>query len=201
MSFFSRTPFRKRYSDEVLLKGLQSMPSRWQSKIYNQFKEDLKSYCKYKFKFEEALFEAAYNDTLMAFYTKVAEGQFVKKSKLTTYLISVFHNKYIDQTRHFNSKVSNNSDAIDPVLNLSDTSRNILQQYLFKERLEKLRELLKQVGKNCLEVIELHAMGFQYKEIAEQLGLKNANTAKSRRRNCMVKVYQLIDDKNMFYGF
>lgn len=192
---------QRNYSDDELIKGLQEKPDKWKRIIYKYFKKDLRNYCKSRMKYEEVLFEGAYDDVMMDFYKKVADGKYEKRSKLTTFLIKVFHRKYTDNYRKHYKKISLYSDEVSEAFELKDEAQKVFQHFMSKENLQLLAKLLNEVGKNCYEIIKKHAEGFDDIEIASMFGLKNAKTVKSRRYQCRKKLFNYLSDNNLLYEF
>ena len=181
---------KRKYSDERLVAGLKSRLEKWNDRTYWQFKSRMKGHCNNYFQhFDPTFFENAYDDAFMAFLQKVRQEDFQLTSQLFTFFTSIFNYKYLDQQR----LKKRNFDELND-LNIHQSKPfmpNILEQLISKEHLAQTTELLKKIGKNCLEIILLHFSDQRpYKEIAELLQLKNADVVKKRKYTCMSKLYK-----------
>lgn len=182
--------FKKKYTDESLILGIQSEAENWQNRTYWQFKSRMKGHCNNYFQqFDSTFFETAYDDAFMAVLNKVRQKDFELTSQLFTFFTSIFNYKYLDQQR----KKKHNFDELDHI-KIKQFEASVLDHLISKEHLSQTKELLKKTGKNCFEIILLHfSEQRSYKEIAKILHLKNADVVKKRKYTCMSKLYKQFE--------
>jgi RNA polymerase sigma factor (sigma-70 family) len=134
----------------------------------------------------------AYSDAILALVRHVANGDFKGESKLSTYLNGIFFRKCVDQIR---KKTTHWED--DTVLNnLEDESPNPAHLLETASEMKKLKGLMGRLSNNCQRILMLrYYWGYDnMEEIAEKLGLKNANTAGSLRHRCMKQLMHIVNE-------
>ncbi len=133
----------------------------------------------------------AYSDTILSAIPKIIDGSFEGRSSLKTWLYQIFHNKCVDLLR----KKTTNKNSVhqtvsisDMFLQLSDNARSVVQQIIDKTDMDVLREKMKALGENCLQLLLNWADGYSDKEIAAQMKYKTADVVKTSRLRCMEKL-------------
>ncbi|MFK7972415.1 MAG: RNA polymerase sigma factor [Bacteroidia bacterium] len=138
---------------------------------------------------EEEAFDA-YSDTIIAIVKQVSAGEFEEKSKLSTYLQTIFFRRCVDQVR----KKSTNPVMEPEPPDSKDLSPNAEARTITREEVLRLKRFMEQLSGNCKELLMLrYYWGYEdMGEIAEKIGIKNANTAGSLRHRCMKKLMDII---------
>lgn len=147
---------------------------------------------KFNITLEEAI--SAYDDAILGLMIQVNKKQFQERAKLSSYLYQIFRNKCIDQHKKNQKRLEIAWEEAFP--NLTDKSVHFLQEIIGKESWDIASNLIKQLGEKCRQILMLAAEGYRPAEIAQQLGLKNAQTAKSRKYKCVKRFRQLIEKQN-----
>ncbi|PYI90083.1 MAG: RNA polymerase subunit sigma-24 [Verrucomicrobia bacterium] len=142
---------------------------------------------------EEEAFDV-YSDAILSAIEKISNGSFQRRSSLKTWVYQIFHNKYVDFIR----KKSTNRSSIhrtlsisDPMFEVADTSKTIIQELMDKTDWKLLREKLNQIGDNCRQMLLLWADGYSDKEIALAMEYKTSDVVKTSRLRCLEKLKQL----------
>jgi RNA polymerase sigma factor (sigma-70 family) len=144
---------------------------------------------------EERVFDA-YHDTFMVVLNDIRKQKFRGESTLKTYFSRIFNNKCIDYFRKnttTKSRVHTWTDDLEKVSN-HEAGQNI-QKYLEQtELLDDLKAELRKLGAACQQIILDYAFGYSFAEIAVRLtpAMKNAQTVKSKKSQCMKKLMQQI---------
>lgn len=138
---------------------------------------------------QEEAFDA-YSDSILALVRQVGRGDFKGESKLSTYLNGIFFRKCVDQLRK-KTTYSLNDDSIPDVV---DTAPDPGQQLETLSELKNLKQLMQKLSESCQQILMLrYYWGYEnMEEIAEKLGLKNANTAGSLRHRCMKQLMRIV---------
>lgn len=138
---------------------------------------------------EDEAFDA-YSDTILAVVKQVGAGDFNEKSKLSTYLQTIFFRRCVDQVR----KKSTNPVMLTEIPDMKDGSRNAEEQAVNHDELKALKAYMQSLSENCRKILMLrYYWGYEdMDEIAKKLGLKNANTAGSLRHRCMKQLMTII---------
>jgi len=144
---------------------------------------------------EENAFDA-YHDTFMVVLNDIRKQKFRGDSTLKTYFSRIFNNKCIDYFRKSTTnknRVHTWTDDLEKVAN-REAGQNI-QKYLEQtELLNDLKVELKKLGTTCKQIILDYAFGYSFAEIAVRLtpAMKNAQTVKSKKSQCMKKLLEQI---------
>jgi RNA polymerase sigma factor (sigma-70 family) len=129
----------------------------------------------------------AYTDAIIDFKEQVRKGQFLQKSKCSTYLFSIFNNKCIDILR----KKTTHTIINDLPENLKDQSPDIVQMLTMTVEKTYLDNLMALLGSKCREILMDWNDGFSMDEIAKRNDLLNANVARSKRYTCLQQLLAL----------
>jgi RNA polymerase sigma factor (sigma-70 family) len=129
----------------------------------------------------------AYTDAIIDFKEQVRKGQFLQKSKCSTYLYSIFNYKCIDILR----KKTTHTIINDLPENLKDQSPDIVQMLTMTVEKTYLDNLMALLGSKCREILMDWNDGFSMDEIAERNDLLNANVARSKRYTCLQQLLAL----------
>ena len=133
-----------------------------------------------------------YLDSLMAFVKAVEKGAFKGKSKIVTYLYSIYDNRCKNKVRD-RKRADSRASWVDEMPVLPDKARNMLQTMIAQEELDSLGELLAKLGGKCREILILYRYhGYNMEEIAQKLGFKSAQAVSTSKYRCMEKLKSLI---------
>ena len=147
---------------------------------------------KYKLQEEDAF--DAYADSILAAIQKIRDASFEGRSSLKTWLFQIFQNKCVDLLRKktTNKNSVHQTAAIPEMLyQLSDASKNIIQQMMARADTELLKKKLDELGDKCRELLLFSADGYSDKDLAIQLVYKSADVVKTTRLRCLQKLRQL----------
>jgi len=142
---------------------------------------------------EEEAFDA-YADSVLAAIRRITDGSFEGRSSLKTWLYQIFQHKCVDllrkKTTNKNS-IHQTADISDMLYQLSDASKNIIQQMMEQTDIELLKKRLHELGAKCRDLLLLSAEGYSDKKLATELVYKTADVVKTTRLRCLQKLRQL----------
>lgn len=123
-----------------------------------------------------------FQDALVVFWEKVVSEKLVLTSKISTYLFSICQNlwrKELDRkTRHAGELTVDKPDNFDPDK---------------QERIDAMRKCLQMLGESCRQILMLYYFDdLSMQEIAQQMGLANADTAKTKKYKCKQELDNLV---------
>ena len=138
----------------------------------------------------------AYTDAVMAVIDKISGGRFRQENKISTLLHQIFFNKCVDVFRkHANTPAK--ADLEEAIGWLPDRAMDMLKQLQVEEEMEALRDLMAKLGESCRNILwDALYYGFRPAEIAEKLGLKNAETVLSQKSRCLKKLRAMAAKMN-----
>lgn len=183
-------------SDREIIDALQQSGPERRLAEEKLFKEYVYFIHKATYKYslpEEDAFDA-YSDTILSAIQTIARRDFEERSSLKTWLSRIFHNKCVDLVRKRTTNkysVHQTSAVTDYMLEFSDTAKTVVQKLVDRADLDVLREKLDQLGTNCRQMLLLSADGFTDQQIAQELGYKTADVAKTSRLRCLEKLKHL----------
>ncbi|MFK7969459.1 MAG: RNA polymerase sigma factor [Bacteroidia bacterium] len=138
----------------------------------------------------------AYTDAFMALVDKVAKGDFRQENKLSTLLHQIFFNKCVDVFRK-NANKQEMTELLPEIPNMPDRAQDIVKRIAISQDMDKLKAFMSHLGKTCQEVLWSSLYdGFRPAEIAEQLGMKNAETVLSQKSRCLKQLRKLISESS-----
>ena len=164
-----------------------------EERLFNRYAYFIKE-AVYKYSLSEEDGFDLYSDTIISAIDKIATGSFQGRSSLKTWLYSIFHNKYVDYIRKKStnrSSVHRTLSISDPLFEIADTSKTIIQELMDKTDWRLLREKLNQIGDNCRQMLLFWADGYSDKEIALAMEYKTSDVVKTSRLRCLEKLKQL----------
>jgi RNA polymerase sigma-70 factor (ECF subfamily) len=136
----------------------------------------------------------AYSDSILSAMDDLRNGSFQGRSTLKTWLYQIFHNKCVDLLRKKSTNknsVHNTASISDMMLELSDTSKSVVQRLAEKADWDLLKQKLNELGDTCRRLLTLSADGYSDKEISTLMDYKTADVVKTSRLRCLEKLRQL----------
>ncbi len=139
---------------------------------------------------EEEAFDA-YADAILSAIETITRGQFGNRSSLKTYLYRIFQNKCVDIIRKktTNKMSVHNTSAIDSMLlELSDSSKPVIQKLIDQTDAAALKAALDSLGEKCMQLLQLFSEGFSDRDIAGLAGYKTGEVVKTSRMRCLTRL-------------
>ncbi len=153
-----------------------------------------------------------YNDAFLAVYDNIADGRVKEDTAWDSYIIRICVN--------LGCKTLRNVIITDPISVASDDDSEIIvtnrkaeialstiaedndSLYNNIEAQAILGDELSHTPETCASIIRMYYYAnMKMDEIAKELGLKNANTAKTRKRQCMIDLIKRVTDSLKRAGF
>jgi RNA polymerase sigma factor (sigma-70 family) len=138
-----------------------------------------------------------FQDTMVIFYRQVKARKFREDADIDTFLFHVARNLYINYVKRYsnrNLKIQVNEPT--------DSSADLLQQLIGKEKERYIEKLFSQLGKNCSELLKLRIYNnLSMKEIAIKLEMLNEDVAKAKAYRCRQRLSELVKGNKEFLNF
>ena len=133
----------------------------------------------------------AFSDSILALRRAVLNDKFRGDSKLSTFLYTIFSRRCVDQLR---KKATHGVTPVSEYPDVPDLEPGIERKLFTQEAFERLMGFMQKLGENCRQVLMYrYYWGYEdMSEIAELIGVKNANTAGSLRHRCMKQLMKII---------
>lgn len=183
-------------TDQQLIEGL-----RQQGLSRNRSEEQL--FATYQYFIREGIYKHslsreeafdAYSDSILSAIDDIRNESFQGRSTLKTWLYQIFHNKCVDLIRKKSTNknsVHNTASIGNMMLELSDTSKSVVQKLAEKADWDQLKQKLNDLGDTCRRLLTLSADGYSDREICTFMEYKTADVVKTSRLRCLEKLRQL----------
>jgi len=197
--FWKKKPTQTQYTDSELIKALkEGGPTRERATTYlykkhfNIVNELIQEYNLSK----EACIDL-YTETIIIVKNNIIQDNFKEKSRISTYLFSIFRNKCIDLVRkNIRLRQQDTFASSTNIDSFKNSSATPLQRLITKEEVESLKELIAQMGSVCRQLLKLWLYEqADHKYIAKRLGFKNSNTVSSKKHVCYARLKQMVKNK------
>ena len=122
-----------------------------------------------------------YQDAIIVFWEKVASGNFVLSSKISTYLYSICNNlwrKELERRKRLSSEEADKPTHM-------DVSKD--------ERISAIHECINKLSETCQKVLKLYYFdNMSMSDIASKLQFSNADTAKTKKYKCKKDLDKMV---------
>jgi RNA polymerase sigma factor (sigma-70 family) len=143
---------------------------------------------------EVEVIEDVFSDVVLDFYENIRRGKYSKQAALKTYLFTMGRNKIINIVKKRSMHGSKEPEIITDVERRSTINPIAVQQK--NEQHEVVKAMMNELCDDCQKVLTkfyYHRMSMD--EIAQEMGYKNANVAKSKKNVCYKKIRKLIQER------
>ncbi|MFN8438877.1 MAG: sigma-70 family RNA polymerase sigma factor [Cytophagales bacterium] len=172
--------FTKDISDEDIIQRIQKGDRKMVDFLYKKYYKMVTNYV-LKNSGDEIEAEDLFQDVIVVFWQKVTSGELVLSAKISTYLYGISHNLWQKELKRKNKYSSEIEDK---------------PQEEFKDRDEHIKivqEALEHLGSGCKEILMYYYFEDRsMTDIAELMGLSNADTAKSKKYKCKQELDKLL---------
>ncbi|MCS6795368.1 MAG: sigma-70 family RNA polymerase sigma factor [Raineya sp.] len=125
-----------------------------------------------------------FQDALILFWENVRKPDFTLTSKISTYLYSVCQNLWLKELK----KKSRIADKDIPEDTLTDT-----QSWEREEKIKIMQTCIAKLGELCRKILQYYYFDeLSMQDIADKLGLANAESAKSKKYKCKKELDEII---------
>ena len=191
----------RQLSDAELIAGIRAGGTQrrlYENKLYQKYQSFITDGPR-KHRLTEDDCASAYSDAMLAIFDHISSGRFEGRSELKTYITQIFNNKCVDAIRKKTTNRSSVHDAYsldDPLMQLPDESRSIVQMLIAQSDVEKLQRHLQLLGDKCRSMIISWGEGYSDDEIAQEMGYNSAAVAKTSRLRCLEKLREQYNTKS-----
>lgn len=132
----------------------------------------------------------AYQDAFKVFQRHIRNNTFEGRSTLRSYFVGIALRLWMDKNKH---SWHNRVNLTDEALQLEEQSPdNPLDTVIDADRKKLVRQLLENMGERCKQILWLRANSHSMEEIAESIGLTNADMAKKEAYRCNNRLKEMI---------
>lgn len=184
---------RRKWTDDELIKNIQS--GNWNDSLRYIFFESgwresvQKWILKNSGSKEDA--EDILQVTLTDFAFQIRDNNFRKGSALFSYFFSIGKNKWLKELAK--RKRRNELLQENPIEKPDYIVEGVDFEVMLTEKTELVLSVLHQLGEGCKKTLLLFGEGYRFKEIAQKLGLKNADAAKNKKYRCSHRFFEYLE--------
>lgn len=138
----------------------------------------------------------AYNDAILNVVINIVTGRYEERTHvlLKTYTETIFYRRCIDHIHQGGKNASTQNSKNHVFLKnsflemLPSDVKNVIEEIIQREDQLKVRTCLEQVSETCKKILQLSAIGYKDKEIADLMQYSSADVVKQSRRRCLEKL-------------
>jgi len=128
-------------------------------------------------------------ESLVLFWERVRTGKFTYSARLSTFIYAVARNIWLRKLARARKEVTLQVESDDP----PDEDLSPLEQAMENEQTQIVQRALERLGEPCKKLLLLYYWEeLPMEAIAAQLGLANADTAKSKKYQCKKALERII---------
>ncbi len=178
-------------TEKQTIKALTDGDTQVLKQVYHKHQAPFMAWIRGKYPtVKEAVLEDVYSEAVLDFYENIARGKYKHRAAIKTYLFTLGRNKVVNIINKSITHANKESDIIKDVE--QRTIVNPEQEQYENENAHIIKDLMGQLCKDCRKVLTLFYYNEQSMvEIAKKMGYKNANVAKSKKRDCFKKIAKL----------
>ena len=173
-------------NDKELFQRLLKNDEQAYELVYKLYRGDFVQWFRGKFNVQQDDALEIFQSAIVILYENINSGKFKElTSSLKTYIFSIGRNLGMELARYKKKK---------------QTQDNLFEKLVLEEKqdkselFKKVNQAIAQLDDTCREVILSHYFeGLNSVQLAEKMGYKNADTAKTKKYKCMQKLMQLIN--------
>ena len=163
--------------------------------VYRYYHDDLIHWLYSEFKADDNDAENIFQASVVKLYENIVQGKLKEfTSSPKTYFFGIGKNVCRDYSRKKRNAVD---FELAPYVKYGDPKDDIAQKVDFEEKLERVEKILKSMGPPCYPLLQLFYFEKKsWKDIADLLSYKNANSAKNMKYKCEGKIRERINSDN-----
>jgi RNA polymerase sigma factor (sigma-70 family) len=136
------------------------------------------------------------HEAIIVLWQKITAGTFVLESKLSTFIVSVVKNKYLNRVRKNSFAALSESDQ-----EREDGNPGILEDLIDQEMVNAVYSAMDKLHEVCRKILIMYYYEQRsLKEIARLLNFANEKVAKSKKYQCKESLKLIIEKDPSFLG-
>ncbi len=184
----------KLHTDTQIIEAIRDNRAGIAKLLYLRYREPFFAWARPRYRANHEDLADSFQEAIIVFYQNVQEGKITElRSSIKTYLFGVGKNlllKRYDKNKRYLSTDADDAPEIEGI----DVS--LEERYDLTHRQKTLQRAFALLGENCRELLTFfYYRNFDNEEIARRMDYKNTDTVKSRKRNCMVKLEKILEEK------
>ncbi|MCB0835489.1 MAG: sigma-70 family RNA polymerase sigma factor [Bacteroidetes bacterium] len=141
--------------------------------------------------------EDIFQDGIRSLILSIRGGKYRGTGSLQNYLLGMCKNLWFKRFQKIARDMKYQQEQIWKEQHTEDPEWILLE----KEQEEELDSLLNALGDTCKKVLRLWQLSYSMKEIASELGYKSEGVARKKKRLCMKKLLEILDENPEIKNF
>ena len=185
----------KRYSDKEIVAAIKlGKADRELQFLYDTTQPKIRSYVLGN-SGSEAEAQDVFQDAVVAFFQHVLAGKFDESKSVDGFIYTIARNHWINRAKR-QQKFVKPTEAMEHSKAYSEAD-DFLSRTIDQERADTVQQLLAKLGERCKELLTYHIFyKLRMDEIAEKMGLANANAAKTQNYKCKQKLIRMVKENS-----
>ncbi len=181
-------------NEKKIIKSLTEGNTKALQEVYHHFRQPFLLWVKTKFQYVDVdTINDVFSDVVLDFYENVKRGKYSQQASLKTYLFTMGRNKLINLVKRKSMQLTKQPEIISEVEERSTI--NPMREQQKNEQFDIIQKKMLELCDDCRNVLtEFYYNRSSMNEIAQKLGYKNANVAKSKKNVCYKKLRKLIQE-------
>jgi len=142
--------------------------------------------------------EDVFQEGIRLLILNVRAGKYKGEGSLAAYLFGVCKRLWYKRFQKMMRDASLENTAFPEAESRQKNPEELLLQ---AEQVQAIEALLASLGTSCRRVLEMWQLSFSMREIARELGYKNEAVARKKKRLCMVKLLEKLDEEPELLNF
>lgn len=135
--------------------------------------------------------EEIFFDALAIFDRNVREGKFQGRSALNTYFFQIAKFQWLKRLEKHQPKI----EDFNPHINNPDTEEGVERSIIAAEHEQVFAQVMAQIGERCKRIFSLFHLGYSMAEIAQEVGISDADQAKKEKSRCKKRLLILLAER------
>jgi RNA polymerase sigma factor (sigma-70 family) len=177
------------YSDHAIVEGLRLNSDFIIKYVYKEFFPTIRFLVKSNTGFDEDA-EDIFQEALFIVLKKLQDEEFELSSSFLTYLYSISRNLWLQRLKR-KRQAYQNQDDLERYLSGRDAS--VDSHYEEHEKYKLFQEYFDKMSPDCQRLMKLFLSKMSLREIAEEMGYKSEDYAKTKKYLCKESLKKLIE--------
>lgn len=181
-------------NEKRIIESLNAGETKALQEVYHEYRQPFRLWIKSRFSSVNVeTIDDVFSDVVLDFYENVKRGKYSPTASLKTYLFTLGRNKIINIVKKKAMHYTKEHQIIAEVE--ERTTVNPFQEQQKNEQHTVIQEAMKSLCDDCRNILtNFYYHGLSMNEIADKMGYKNSDVAKSKKNVCYKKLKKQVQE-------